>query len=101
MPCTVWRPTTVSPYAKSRRCSNFCATCIRFRILDAPPFKESFSNLHELKMLDIPGYQSEKLQAGRVYAVELRCERVRAILQTRPQGTLRSHRFQPLGTVRS
>src|SRR5215204_7483977 len=35
----------------------------------------------------------------RMYAVVHRCERICAILQTRPQGSLCSNQFQPLGSV--
>ena len=35
----------------------------------------------------------------RIYAVVHRCERIRAVLRTRPQGSLRSRQFQPVGSV--
>src|SRR5215208_4245757 len=37
----------------------------------------------------------------RIYAVAHRCERIRAILQTHPQGTLRSRQFYSLGATLS
>jgi hypothetical protein len=65
----------------------------------ATSFKEFYADHHQIQVLDTPGYQSAKFQAGQVFVVEHRCERIRAILQTRPQGTLGSRQFQPLGAA--
>jgi hypothetical protein len=53
-------------------------------MLEATPFKEFYSDLHHLRALDASEYQSGKLQADRVFAVELRRERIRGILRTQP-----------------
>src|SRR5215211_6319856 len=73
--------------------------CIGFMIPDATPFHECYLDLNHLQALDALGDQSAELQACRVFAVEHRCERIRAIVETCPQGSLCSRQFQPLGTT--
>ena len=83
----------------SSRCSNFCATCIGFMILEATSYNKRYSGLHQLQVLDITGYQSTELQASGLFVVAHRRERIRAVLRTRPHGSLRSRQFQPLGAT--
>ena len=64
----------------------------------AVPFNKWYSSSNQLQALDAVGYEGAEPDLQR-FAVAHGRKRIRAIVQTRPQGSLRSRQFQPLGAT--